>query len=239
MLFSTPMVQAILDGRKTMTRRLKGLKNVDVKATEIIANNGWPKQGNFTARFQFKDIEKDGVEAWEVTNIFKSPVKIGDVIWARETWNELDNEIAYKASSDLFKKTEWYNKIDKAFKLVSLETPLPENCIKWKPSLFMPKSACRLFLEVTNVKVERIQDISEQDAKNEGVEFQDANFNGLLYVGYKNYEIKDINVLDWFKHPSQSFQSLWTKINGFYSWYNNPFVWVYTFKIIERPQGFC
>ena len=214
-LFSTDMVKAILDGRKTITRRLKGLKNIDVKATEIIANNGWPKQGNFTARFQFKNIENDGVEAWEVTNVLKSPYKVGDVIWVRETWNELDNEIAYKASPDLFKKTEWYNKIDKAFKLVSLETPLPENCIKWKPSLFMPKSVCRLFLEVMDIRAERLQDITDNDAQKEGVICE--SFPEETYTG--------------------NFCELWQKLNG--NWNDNPYVWVITFKVVECPQGFC
>ena len=229
MLFSMPMVQAVLEGKKTETRRLKGLQNIDAKATEIIANNGWPKQGNFTARFQFKDIKTDGVEAWEITNILKSPVKIGDVIWVRETWNTREGEFVYKASPNLFKQTNWYKEIENAFRIVSLEVPEPENCIQWKPSLFMPKNACRLFLEVTDIRAERLQNISEQDAIAEGV----INLEGTIL--WYNY------IQDRYTCGSaiESYKSLWQKINGIESWDLNSSVWVITFKVVKCPQGFC
>lgn len=211
MLFSTLMVQAVLEGRKTKTRRLKGLQNIDVKATEIIANNGWPKQGNFTARFQFKNIETDGVEAWEVTNVLKSPCKVGDIIWVRETWRPIEQDFGNPRYE--YKATEKINITD-----------------KWKPSLFMPKEACRLFLEVTDIRVERLNDISQEDAKAEGVYPAPHRCPGWVN------ELKSFT--DCYKC---SFKLLWNSINGKsgHQWDKNEWVWVITFKPVECPQGFC
>jgi ribosomal protein S28E/S33 len=196
MLFSSPMVRAILDDRKKITRRQKGLTQIDLKATEVIPNTGWPKQGNFTARFQFKNIKNDGVDAWEVTNILKSPLKIGDIIWVRETFRSVEQD--YGQPRYEYKATENINTKD-----------------KWKPSLFMPKKACRLFLEVTDLRVEKLQDISWEDAVNEGCS------------GYRPTQYE----------PTDEFKDLWNKINK--NWNDNPWVWVITFKRLERPQGFC
>lgn len=196
MLFSAPMVRAILDDSKTITRRQKGLTQIDLKATEIIQNSGWPKQGNFTARFQFKNIKKDGVDGWEVTNILKSPLKIGDIIWVRETFRSIEQDFGQPRYE--YKATEIINRND-----------------KWKPSLFMPKQACRLFLKVTGLRVERLQDISWEDAVNEGCS------------GYRPTQYE----------PTHEFKDLWNSINK--NWNDNPWVWVISFKRVEPPQGFC
>lgn len=160
-LFSTPMVQAILDGRKTQTRRK--VKYLFQGWMETATNKEW----------------------WEsVSNLSK--IQIGDIIWVRETWQfvdfaGVDNGYVYKATDpDWQTMDEW----------------------KWNPPLFMPKEACRLFLEITDVRIERLQSISQEDAVYEGVE------------------------------------SLWSKINGYESWNKNPFVWVYSFKVVECPDGF-
>lgn len=92
----------------------------------------------------------------------------------------------------------------------------PERLIK--PSIFMPREACRLFLKVTDVRAERLQDITEQDAIAEGI--------SLHKYGYRDY-------LDWDSHhtdPKESFRSLWISINGKDSWDQNPWVWVYQFE---------
>jgi hypothetical protein len=89
--------------------------------------------------------------------------------------------------------------------------------VKWKPSIFMPKQACRLFLQVKNIRVERLQDISRGDAMAEGCPFPNMQ--------------KGPNPVGWF-------HDLWHKINGPTSWVKNPWVWVIEFEKIEKPENF-
>lgn len=191
-LFNTEMVQALLAGRKTMTRRTKGLDNVNFNCTDLIKC---------------------------------AYGQVGDVLWVRETFAESKcltkgcNEFShyvYKADND----------------------PL-HNHFKWKPSLFMTKYACRLFLEITNIRVERLNDISETDAENEGIKLVEHNC-------YENYLVEK----DWFcngrnqrnyhmyQDPIGSYASLWNKINGIGSWGANPWVWVIEFQRVPMPSNF-
>lgn len=206
-LFSTAMVKAILDGRKTQTRRI-------VKPP-----------------FQQWLQESYGDNEWSKTALNFSKIQVGDILWVRETWNTRDAEFVYKASPDLFKQTRWYKEIEKVFTQQSLEMPEPENCIKWKPSIHMPKDACRLFLRVTDViRIERLQDISEQDALAEGIK----RFSKAPIYGYQNYLHQESFCIT----AKESFQTLWQKINGINSWNENPFVWVYSFNKITTPSNF-
>lgn len=140
---------------------------------------------------------------------------IGDVLWVRETFKP--NNIPtgwpfhYRAANDTFTD--------------------PEN-EKWKPNIFMPKAACRIFLEITNIRVERLNDISEQDAIAEGIERTD--FNSFFNEYYKNYLPTGYTDL----LPKDSFKSLWQSINGKDSWEANQWVWVISFKRIEKPENF-
>ena len=108
----------------------------------------------------------------------------------------------------------------------------------WKPSIFMPKEAARIFLKVTNVRVEKLQDISEEDAIAEGIAVSSkVGSDGHYY--YKDYN----DTTDWpevgWMHASTSFQTLWQSINAKkYPWESNPWVWVYDFERIEKPKNF-
>lgn len=200
MLFSTPMVKALLEGRKTQTRRI-------VKLPKEYNGGNVYKNGQFGIKYETND---------DVGNIIikrLSPkIKIGDIIWVRETFSESlnPNEYCYKADTDnpIYLDKNW----------------------KWKPSLFMPKSVCRLFLEITNVRVERIHDISEADAIAEGIEAE--CFNKEWW--YKNYIENDSTL-----YPCISYQTLWAKIHGKKSWDENPYVWIYDFEVsLDCPHGF-
>lgn len=183
-LFSTPMVQAILEGRKTQTRRI--IKD------ELLQNS----------------TPDDDLEFLLLTIIYK--YKVGDVLWVRETFRAIDQEVGSPRFE--YKATEVINLID-----------------KWKPSLFMPKQACRIFLKIKSIRVERLQDISQEDAQAEGVEFVEG-INGNLYF---NYLTKEYGCNERF-----SFMTLWESINGDGSWNKNPFVWLYEFERIEKPFNF-
>lgn len=187
-LFSTPMVQAILDGRKTQTRRV-------IKP-----------------------------HLTDVASFIKCPYgKPGDVLWVRETWQETTSlhpsdqnyGYIYKASDN---GREWENN--------------SENW-KWKPSLFMPKQACRIFLKIKDVRVERLQDIDKQSAINEGVQII---FDAETHVPvYKKYNLKEtLGTIN----PILSFYILWETINGKGSVELNPWVWVIEFEQIEKPKNF-
>jgi len=102
----------------------------------------------------------------------------------------------------------------------------------------MPKKACRLFLEITSINVERLHDINEEDAIAEGIErigpkFLDYDNNSnLSKLAKKEFAIPLLN------SPINSFKTLWTSINGIESWNANPWVWAIELKRIEKPVNF-
>jgi len=133
----------------------------------------------------------------------------GDVLWVRETWSPIEFEdgthFRYKASF------------------------VENNCLnpKWRPSIFMPKEASRIKLKVTNIRVERLQDITGKDAVDEGIEYDDE-LRG--WINYNKYIPSD--AFGGNNGSIRSYKSLWESINGKGSWEKNPFVWVIEFKKI-------
>jgi len=177
-LFSTPMVRAILSGEKLQTRRILK-RQPHISGADIIC------------------------KIRPIIYSTKHPYgEIGDILWVRETWQDLGFGI-------------WIYKADD-----------PKFGGKWKPSIFMPKYASRIKLEITNIRAERLQDISYEDAVKEGIESSNefGGNEGYLHQ-YKNYQGKDFDC-----DSIGSFLSLWESINGEGSWYDNPWVWVIEFK---------
>jgi hypothetical protein len=196
-LFSTPMVQALIEGTKTQTRRVIKLPNYHPSILE--------KQ---TDKMDIKDgIVYDG--NGEIIGKLKYPYNVADVLWVRETFNlGADEKIFYKAFSD-----DLYS-------------------YRWKPSIFMPKEACRIFLKIKSIRVERFNEISEEDAIAEGI-IKIADYGS---TGYKLYTEPDASYTDI--DAIESFSSLWESINGRDSWDKNTFVFIYEFERIEKPLGF-
>ena len=201
-LFSTPMVQAIMEGRKTQTRRTKGLEKLNTQPShyKYIGNSkkndniAFPAEG-YNARPWFA-FQINISNAYDF--IFQCPYgKVGDILWVRETFNYRDREkmnVAYKADKD--KQAQHF--------------------LPWKPSIHMPKAAARIWLEITDVRVERLHDISEADAKAEG-------------TGTANF----------LEPKPQHFFWLWESINGKGSLESNHWVWVVEFKVVStngRPK---
>ena len=208
MLMSTDMVNAIENDTKTETRRTisynKKIENPKIGFSAFSNKN----------QFEVRGIHENGEYG---SSFFNLKAKKGDIIWVRETWqitdflNPLDENYGYiyKASEN---GLEWQHNM--------------ENW-KWKPSIYMPKKACRLFLEVTNVKIEKLQDITEESAIKEGVlQFSKNTFEDYI----------DTNM--YLSTAKISFQTLWQKINGIKSWEINPYVFVYQFKKVEKPLNF-
>jgi hypothetical protein len=181
-LFSTEMVQAILAGRKTQTRRV--VKPHPKKELNFF---GWKLPEYIQVAFG---------RGTKIESLHKFPFgEVGDVLWVRETYLNFN-------STD--KTPNYIYKADHPNFHVNFASGE-----KWKPSIYMPKAAARIWLEITNVRVERLQEISEEDAIKEG----------SIYL---------LNVREWFS-------DLWQSINGEKSWNENPWVWVIEFERIEKP----
>lgn len=213
-LFSPPMVQSILEGRKTMTRREVKRKKAEVAGLLYLLDAPEEFMGD-------KDTYKR-----ELIRV-GAKYEVGDVLWVRETWANLMGLVGEELTPQ---PIGYKYKADSPGYIGS----------KWKPFIFMPKEACRIFLEVTGVKVERLQDITEEDAAREGVERDELWINGLFTSAvYKDYTCPQLtDRAEWFSKAYYSFQTLWKSINGKESWDQNPFVFCYTFKRVDKPTGF-
>lgn len=187
MLFNGEMVQAILEGRKTVTRRA-----VKFKA-------GWnPK---------FTGYIPDGAVLYGSNNTpaAKSPVQVGDVLWVRETWSPVNvrpRRYIYKADVD---------------RRIGEGVGLP---LRWHPSIHMPRETARIFLRVTDVRVERLQSMSHEDAEQEGCWCDEG---GLAMPRDKFAEVWDSTI-----KPAD---------RPTYGWESNPWVWVIEFERCEKPEG--
>ncbi len=220
-LFSTPMVQALLEGRKTMTRREADVPNHEHMGRKIM---DWG-----LSKHPWKDDEgqwwynvQSTVDSYNRLKL-KCKWQPGDVLWVRESFIHLPPEYDFALSS-LYPYAEGgtFYKADKGH-----EGPGP-----WKPSIHMPKSLCRIFLEVTDVRVERLLDISEEDAKAEGAE------RGILRDG-PNTEKGEFHLeYNNMSGHKDGFQFIWQMINGKENWNLNPWVWVISFKQISKPENF-
>lgn len=202
------MVIATMQDLKLMTRRI-------IKPTKKIEN---PEYGYtaFTPKGSISVRGKHENGRYGESFIKCPHGEVGDLLWVRETflWDWAD----YPERT----KKYYVHKADNPnFPMASGE--------HWKPSIFMPKDACRIFLEITDIRAELLQDISFSDARWEGLE-RSSDASG--HTWYKNYlETIPHN----YKDPKESFSSLWAKINGWDSWTSNPWVWVITFKKINKP----
>lgn len=194
-LFNTEMVKAILENRKKQTRRL--LQPQPYKTEDFIIEGLEEKIKGAEILRHPKRIKYDGIFKSQASKLWPAKYQIGDVLWVRETWIHWNGYYQYK--------------------------PLPfgEELGKWKSSIHMPKEAARIFLKVTNVRCERIIEISCEDCKKEGVN----------YHKHENKDVDDFLALE-------AFMELWQSINGKDSWEQNPYVWVYDFEQVEKPADF-
>ncbi len=216
-LFSSEMVNSILSGQKTQTRRI-------VKGDLSISGN--------TARYSSPNRRS---HTWTDLPCYLStcPYGIpGDLLWVRETWRavELDNGndgILYKADNH-FKSIE---NSQAAADLWCDAYADRKYGNKWRPSIFMPRWASRILLDVTDVQVERIQEISDGDAIKEGI--QDVCHCGDYVEGHGYHSGHGaVSMPGW---ATENFSSLWDSINAErgHSWESNPWVWVVSFKVVK------
>jgi hypothetical protein len=217
-LFSGPMVQALLAGTKTQTRR--AAKHPLAQAAQRILS--------YKGQSEFDCVLPD-----ETGGIILCPYgKPGDRLWVRETWaahwmyNDVPPNEAHSSQPD---DNQWFA-ADPDGTVGTCGCPSLGYRGKWRPSIFMPRWASRLLLEITAVRCERLQDISEGDAVAEGITGLTKDGQTVKYgVGEPSAEWP---WTDWQLTAKEAYSLLWGKINGPESWEANPWVWVVEFKVI-------
>lgn len=192
-LFNTEMVRAILEGRKSCTRRIikpqpQGYFEVSEEPLYIYDTDG--KQGKITP-----------------------PYQPGDILYVRETWKQAPNGYYYY---------EDWQRNDIA------------DVTKWKPSIHMPKKATRIWLKVMNVRVERLQEITDEQAKREGIQYDECP------TGFTWKQETDMH--NCYTTPIGAMQALWNSTIkksdlDQHGWDVNPWVWVIEFERCEKPEG--
>ena len=191
-LFNTEMVRAILDGRKSCTRRLvKFLSGENPRWTGYI---------------------KDGLMLYNGKNepcIRKAPYQSGDILYVRETWGypiALNSDKQYVFRADEVAESGFKN-----------------DSHIWHPSIRMPKGAARIWLRVTDVRVERLQDIDGKGCVKEGIEEEPLKYVGDEFVKGMFHDLWDSTIKK-------------SDLDR-YSWDANPWVWVIEFERCEKPKG--
>ncbi len=248
-LFSTEMVKALLEGGKTQTRRLVKPQPIDARKID----------GNFYEGRHRGYVKVDGHPCWQKQFVREfAPWQVKDILWVRENfrvnaWVPDDGELAFRYEADgettsfiqlsndddgeKFNRY-WIQSCDdlaKAGYKVNEEECYEDykyDALRLRPSIHMPKSAARIFLEITDIKVERLQDISEEDAKAEGIMRDEMGYRNYDKELQKQYGDPSVD-FPHFIEPYDSFASLWISINGEQSWNDDPWCWAITFKILS------
>lgn len=198
-LFNAPMVRSIIDGSKTQTRRI-------MKPQPSMERDCEPEGYSWVPMHKGRELSHHQCP-------YGQP---GDQLWVRETWQpHPEAGVAYPEGtipSDAVCYSAEFSESER------------RECGPWKPSIHMPRWASRIQLEITGIRVERLQDISEVDARAEGIykplgsQFWHTDPSSNILPGEK---------------PQWAYRNLWESINGPGSWEANPWVWVIEFRRIK------
>lgn len=232
-LFNMEMVRAILDGRKSCTRRIVKPKQF-VGLLPDKCKNGIPEEFLKEKKLMFKPY-CDMTDTELISAAYKVPYQIGDILYVRETWMDYAGLTMYKADCD-------------KYKLESLNFA----GFGWHPSIHMPKEAARIWLKVTDVRVERLREITEAQAKAEGIRGYSKDGNLYKYavtddwwIDYHNKHRKSFFGGTWWQDmprtAKDAFSYLWDSTVkksdlDHYGWDANPWVWVIEFEQCEKPK---
>lgn len=207
MIFNADMVRAILDGRKTQTRRIMEVQPETEQFGLLRITDSTRRCG--IGKYHWSESNATGTHVR--SKLFSCPFgAVGDRIWVREAFASglsTKSTLAYRATH----------------KREDLEDGFYDT-IKWTPSIHMPRWASRILLEITNIRVERLNAISEEDARAEGI-FD----GGCLNCG----DPEPCGCANPEPDATDAFAYLWQSIYGQENWQANPWVWVIEFKRIE------
>jgi hypothetical protein len=219
-LFNGSMVRALLDGSKTQTRRV-----VKPQPADIIAQPGEGKAPAWAIVNRPPStgvcVNVHGNEDW-----LRSPYgQPGDRLWVRETWQGPlfgnDDMQAYQDDPESFNQPRYCQYAADGGPAPEFMTMDDELVCRWRPSIHVPRWASRILLEIVSVRVERLQDISEADARAEGI-----TDGGCVNCG----EPEPCGCPNASPDARDAYVRLWESINGAGSWDTNPWVWVVEFK---------
>lgn len=202
LITNTEMVRAILNGSKTYIRQIiKGY----IPQNAQFGYSAFTPDGTISCRGLFETAGRPGYGE----KFFKLPYQPGDILYVRETWCKSLERYLYRAD---YSDTEKFYQNGKEIE------------IKWRPSSIMPREAARIFLKVTNVRVERLQEIAAESALAEGADKYihtngelDENMTITSFIGIWNSTIKKSDL-------------------DRYGWNANPYVWVIEFERCEKPE---
>jgi hypothetical protein len=217
-LFNTDMVRAILDGRKTVTRRVI-TPQPEMALAYIMAGHNWGK-------WKYSVFDEEEYKKHQNKNLYWTPpYHAGDILYVRETWHKYTKRVGRGEGCHL---AEFYGYMASVKNSEDADTP-------WKPSIHMPKEAARIWLKVTNVCVDRLKNITHKQAENEGV--GDLFLDDISY-GEERYNIP-FNQEEGLSR--EQFAYLWdSTVNKAeldrHGWEANPWVWVIEFERCEKPQ---
>lgn len=206
-LFYNDMVKAILNGKKTCTRRI-------VKPTQFVGNvemipnkcrTNMPNEYIKNKPFMLKPY-CDMTDSELIMTAYKEPYQQGDILYVRETWFKGLKRYMYCAD---YTDAEKYYQNGK------------EVSIKWHPSIHMPKEAARIWLKVTDVRVERLQEISGEDLIKEGIDLFQSSYVRVAFDEFKNIWNSTIKKSDLDR----------------YGWNTNPWVWVIEFERCDKLES--
>ena len=236
MIFNAEMVRAILDGRKTQTRRIVSDRHLNFIDVGSQIGECYPLECG---------IDHENSQSYYREHCpFGKP---GDRIWVRETWSDVNLDgapaVAYRADDEVYDLMEDESLLDEGGSFNYLD---PRVCKyqfaawhsdlisgiegNWRPSIHMPRWASRITLEITDVRVERLNGISETDAEAEGINME------ALFDSQDCYDcIADHNMTG---RPTAkgALKYLWESIYGEENWQANPWVWVIEFKVVPNVQ---
>lgn len=239
-LFNTEMVRAILDGRKTCTRRVVKIQPDEKHIFPL---------GFITGSTEKKEIGCFGFginENGGSIQFAKPPYQTGDILYVRETWQcwrahryEATADIRFRAGGDDV-RLQFANGNTDSIDRLDYDTFVHKwfsHNGEWKPSLFMPKEAARIWLKVTDVRVERLKDITEDGALREGSQGIRCN-----HVALGEHGCTDCMNTGWIEPPQVEFMQIWNSTIkksdiDRYGWDANPWVWVIEFERCEKPEG--
>lgn len=205
MIFNAEMVRAILEGRKTQTRRLM---KIQPKPSESRPGDFWFSAKKLESMVHVSDLAPGNSPIADCHLFFQEHCcpfgKVGDRLWVRETWTpeSVDAEEGRYAPD---------------YRVMANGQPTEG---KWRPSIHMPRWASRITLEITCVRVERLNSMSEEDAIAEGCVGGHGSIPGYMYSAT----------------PHEHFHHVWTSIYGDDSWQANPWVWVIEFERVEASN---
>ena len=218
------LTQAVLDGRKTMTRRIVSEKLLD----------RWTDYDDFCNSVSVENIHTER-QYYDEKDFFlnNAPYKLGEVVAIAQSYKNIDNY--YNAA--LYRKTSIHGQMVDELDLVSFQDIRRwkyfsgdlMNTSGWTNKMFAKADLMPHHIEITDIKVERLQDISDEDCLKEGIyeDSGDDEFPPSIFYEFEG------NKDDGFDTPREAFTSLIDKVSGKGTWERNPFVWVYEFKLLD------